>query len=235
MDTPTQPTTQPPTPFPTQPKRKNIRQLHLSEKLFLLTVEDESGTLASSAKPVLRQGLAGAILAELMQDGKSHLEEGRLTLLKPSPFGNLALDERMEKMATEEKPRKVKRWLEALNHKQTVKQIAGWLSDDQVFAIEEKKYVWITPFAGSSQPEATAKFLVKQHLRNIVLGGASAKADDLVLLRLLKACHLLKLIFTRDEYPYALHKVETLTASEVFNESMAKFLDDFDTYVKATQ
>lgn len=65
-----------------------------------------------------------------MQEGKSQLEDGRLSLIKPSPFGNPALDERMEKMAAEVKPRKVKRWLEALSHKHTVKQIASWLSDD---------------------------------------------------------------------------------------------------------
>ena len=48
-------------------------------------------------------------------------------------------------------------------------------------------------------------------------------------------CHLLKRVFTRDEYEFAANKVEALTSSEVYGEAMARFLEDFAAYVQATR
>ena len=106
--------------------------------------------------------------------------------------------------------------------------MAERLAQRNVIAIEKKQYLWITPYEVYPQVDASAKYWVKQQLRGIVLAGQKAEAHDIALLSLLRACRLLRLVFTRDERKYAGKKVETLVTGEVFGEAVADFLAEIE-------
>lgn len=215
-------TSKPPAP-PRSHSRKTLK-LPISEELLILAIDDDKGIVGARLKTVLRYGLAGAFLAELVQARKIHLEEDRLTISSSKPSGDALLDDIMAMITAENKPRKLNRWILAIGNKLTIKQVALRLVERKVLVIEKKQYSWVIPYPPFPQVEASAKYLVKQHLRGIVMAGEPANPADIILLSLLKGCRLLRLVFTRDERKYADQKVDTLVQGEVFGEALAKVL-----------
>jgi Golgi phosphoprotein 3 len=198
------------------------------ERLFILSINDEQGAVVSSAKNMLRYGLAGALLVELALANKIHLEEGRLGLADPGSCGHILMDDFLAMVAAEEKPRKIRHWLEAIDSKQTMKHIAGELIASKVISFEKNRYRLIIPFEGAPQGNATAKYWIKQHLRGIVLAGENAEASDLALLNLMKACHQQRLVFTRDERKFATKKIDALAQGQFYDEAVVKLLADIE-------
>jgi hypothetical protein len=76
--------------------------------------------------------------------------------------------------------------------------------------------------------DASAKYWVKQHLREITLGGVAPESRELALLSLIDACRLLNLVFTKDERKAASRKVEELVKGEPFGEAVAKTLEEIE-------
>ena len=202
--------------------------INIPETLFILTIDDEVGTIAASVKTMLPYSLAGAALAELALANKIQLQDGRLVLVDPTPVGDAWFDEILAEIATEQKPRKLSRWVEAISRMQIVKKMASRLTERNMIRVEKKHYLWIIPYEVYPQVDASAKYWVKQHLRSIVMAGEKAEAPDIILLSLLKACNLLRLLFTRDERKYASKKVDALVKGEVFGKAVAMLLEEME-------
>ncbi len=199
--------------------------LNIPEKLFILSIDDERGEIKSSIKSTLPYGLAGGLLAELALLNKVQSKAARLIVVDSTPTGDAWLDGILTEIASAQKPRKLSRWIEILGRKQTIKQTAARLADRNVIGIEKKRYLWIIPYDTYPQVDASAKYWVKQRLRGIVLAGEKTDESDLILISLLKACGLLRLLFTRDERKYASKKVDALVKGEVFGEAVSRLLE----------
>jgi len=204
------------------PKKKMV-SLSLGEKLFILAIDDE-GAVPASMKTTLRYGLAGALLAELALANKVLLEDGHLTLVDPAPSGDPFLDDILQMIAAEKKPRKLRHWLQAVRARLTIKQVAGQLVERKVIVVEKKRFLWVIPYELFPMVDASAKYWVKRHLRGVLLAGEPVEGSDIPLLSLLMACRLLGLVFTRDERRSAEKKVDALVQGEVFGQCVAKIL-----------
>ncbi|MFZ1043407.1 MAG: GPP34 family phosphoprotein [Anaerolineales bacterium] len=203
-----------------------MTNLSISEELLILCISNDKGSITNSAKSVLRYGLTAALLADLALTSKIRLDDDRLFLSDLIPTGEALFDEMMTALSDEKKPRKLKHWVDNLGHKHNIKSIAKQLVKRNVICIEQKRYLWVIPYELYPQQDASAKYWVKQRLRSIVLAGEKAESADIVLLSLLKACRLLSLVFTRDEYKAAEKQVDELTKGEVFGEAVSKVLAD---------
>ena len=211
-------------PARVRPQAKKTVKIPIPEELLILTIDDNGGVVPAPMKSMLRYGLAGAFLAELVQANKIQLAEDRLTVSGSAPSGDALFDDILALITADNKPRKLGRWIQAIGSKLTIKQVAIRLVERKVIVIDRKQYAWVKPYATFPQVEASAKYWVKQHLRGIVLAGEPANPADIVLLSLLKAARLLRFVFTRDERKFADKKVEALVEGEVFGEAVAKLL-----------
>jgi hypothetical protein len=220
----TEPETTPKAPARARSHAKKKLNLPISEEILTLAIDDNEGTVSASLKSVLRFGLAGAFLAELVLAKKIELAEDRLTLASSEPTGDTLFDDILAMISSDNKPRKLGRWIQAIGSKLTIKQVALRLVERKVIVIEKKQYAWVIPYPAFPQGQASAKYLLKQHLRGIVLAGEPATPADIILLSNLKACRLLRLVFTRDERKLADKKVEEMVQGEVFGEALAKLL-----------
>ncbi|GAB7184148.1 hypothetical protein ATKI12_3979 [Kitasatospora sp. Ki12] len=68
----------------------------LAEELMLLSLDDESGVAKDGA--AAGWAVAGGLLAELALAGRVALDEGRLSVIDPTPTGDPLLDERLERL-----------------------------------------------------------------------------------------------------------------------------------------
>jgi Golgi phosphoprotein 3 len=203
--------------------------LNIPEKLFVVSIDDQKGTITPTVRDVLRLGLGGAILAELSLAGRILVQDGRVTMVDPVPIEESLLDECLAMIASDKKVRKISRWIEIFAGNKIVKKVAGRLAERNVIRIEKKHYFWIIPYEIYPQVDASAKYWVKQQLRGLVLAGEKAEVADIILLNLLKACDLLKLVFTRDERKYANKQIRTLVEGEIIGEAVANLLAEIET------
>ena len=207
---------------------KKTRNLNISEKLFILTIDDDQGVVTTSVKSKLRYGLAGALLAELALANKIQLEKGHLTLADPKPSGDVLLDDILAMVPSEKKLRKLSHWVQVIGSKQTIKRMAERMEARHIITIEKKRYSWITPYIFYPMEDASAKYWVKQHLRGIIMANEKAETSDIALLSLLKACRLLRLVFTPDERKSASRKVDVLVQGEAFGDAGGKLLSEIE-------
>jgi hypothetical protein len=207
--------------------------LTISEKLFLLSIDDGRGKVTSFVSSSLRYGLAGAVLAELALLGNVAVEDKVLKLDDYSPTGNDLFDEVLTRISQEKRLHKPGYWVNVLASRKLQKQIAEQLEAKNILRIEEKRYFWVIPYELYPQQDASAKYWVKQQLRSVVLAGDKSQPDIVVLLSLLKACSLLNLVFTRDERKSAGKRVDALVKGEVFGDVVAKTIEEIETAAAA--
>jgi hypothetical protein len=198
--------------------------LPIPEEMLMLAIDDSKGIVSASMKSMVRFGLAGAFLAELVMANKIQMAESRLTMASSEPTGDALCDDILAMISSDNKPHKLGRWIQAIGSKLTIKQVALRLVERKVIVIDKKQYDWVIPYPAFPQVQASAKYLLKQHLRGFVLAGEPANPTDIILLSLAKACRLLRFIFTRDERIFADQKVDGLVQGEVFGEAVAKLL-----------
>lgn len=207
--------------------------LTISEKLFLLSIDDGRGKVTSFVSSSLRYGLAGAVLAELALLGNVAVEDKVLKLVDYSPIGNDLFDEVLIRISQEKRLHKPGFWVNVLASRKLQKQIAEQLEAKNILRIEEKRYFWVIPYELYPQQDASAKYWVKQQLRSVVLAGDRSQPDIVVLLSLLKACSLLNLVFTRDERKSAGKRVDALVKGEVFGDVVAETIEEIETAAAA--
>jgi hypothetical protein len=205
-------------------KEKSRRGIALPEKLFMLAIDDERGTLSATDRATLCCSLAGALLAELALANRLRLKDGRLVLTDPTPLGDPLYDQVLGLLASVKKPHKLNRWLEAVGGKGIIRTMATRLAERRVIRMEKKHYRWVVPYETHPRVNASAKYWIKQQLRSVVLAGGPATASDLALLSLIKTCQLSRLLFTRDERKFAIRKVEQLVQGDIFGETVAATL-----------
>ncbi|MFZ6028889.1 MAG: GOLPH3/VPS74 family protein [Chloroflexota bacterium] len=198
--------------------------LTLYEKLFLLSLDDQKGVVTPPASDSLTYGLAGALLAELVLQGRLRLKNGRLAVSDVTPTGNKKLDAILISVASSEKRRKPQHWMRALSKKKLTRRIVRGLVKKGVLKIEAKRCHQVMACGIPPRPDASAKYWVKESLRAAVLAHESTPTDvdTIILLSLLKACGLLGLVFTKDERKAARVEVERLTAGEPFGNAISR-------------
>ena len=220
----TKPKVAPKTATRSRAQVKKPFNMPIPEEMLILAIDDNEGVVSASMKSMLRFGLAGAFLAELVMANKIQMAEGRLTMASSEPTGDALCDDILAMISSDNKPHKLGRWIQAIGSKLTIKQVALRLVERKVIVIEKKQYAWVIPYPAFPQEQASAKYTFKQHLRGIILAGEPANPTDITLLSLAKACRLMRFIFTRDERIFADNKVDALVQGEVFGEAVAKVL-----------
>jgi hypothetical protein len=202
--------------------------LTLVEKMFLLSIDDAKGTVADGIYGEFYYGLAGGLLAELVLQGRLAIRDKKIIVTDPTPTGDELLDRALQEVAASKKPHRASHWVSVLPSKNLPGRIAERLVEKNVLRREEKRFIWVIPYQAYQQLDASAKFWLKQHLRAVVLAGEKAEPEDIALLNLIRACNLLKSVFTKDERKWSEKRVEALASEEVFGPAVTEALESIE-------
>lgn len=196
----------------------------LSEELFLMSLEDKKDGVKLLDSYKLPYALAGAILLELVLAGKIRLEGKKVFPSDATPGANPLANELLEKIAASKKVRKIENWVSSFGEKDKKlrKGILTSLVSRGVLSEQEKRFLWIIPYTGYANQDASARFTLKQQLRAVVLGGTPLDEQSLALLSLVRAAGLEDHLFTRDEIKQARRRIEELTKSEAVGQAVVE-------------
>jgi hypothetical protein len=206
--------------------------LTLPQELYLLALHEEKGRVPAALSTSLHYGLGGAILAELILQGRVGLDDKRkAVVVNNSMFGeDDLLNEGLERIQSSGRHHKALYWVSTFSEtiKKLEKRLAYRLVDQGVLRKEEKRFLGVAPYEAYPAQDASARFWIKQHLRSVVLGGEAPDAHTATLLSLVKVCDLLERVFTRDELKGARRKIKTLTSGEVIGEAVQQVIETIE-------
>jgi hypothetical protein len=201
----------------------------LTEELFLLSLRDGKNSVIVPHSTTLPYALAGAVLVELALRGSIRVEDKKWVI----PVDNVpveddeSLKELLASIRSSQKPRKITYWINQVGVKgsELERKLLTVLLDRGVLKEEKKKFLWVIPFTEYSHQDASAKYVRKQQLRDIVLGGKEADIQSVVLLSLMKSIDLLSQIFTPDEMKAASNRIGAIVKDEAIGIAVIETLD----------
>jgi hypothetical protein len=207
--------------------------LTLPQELYLLALHEEKGRLPAALSTSLHYGLGGAILAELILQGRVGLNDKRkAVVVNNSLFGeDDLLNEGLERIQASGRHHRAAYWVSTFSDyiNKLEKRLATRLVEQGVLRKEEKRFLGVVPYEAYPAQDASARFWIKQHLRSVALGGEAPDGHTAMLLSLVRACDLLERVFTRDESKTARKKIEALTRGEAIGEAVQQAIETIET------
>jgi len=177
------------------------KPLFLYEEIMLLALRDEQGTMAVGFP---EQIVAGAVLAELLLDGRISVEETRKQLVNVNdakPTGDPIIDECLERIATSKRRAALKTWVSRLASTKNLRhKAAQQLCDRRILRAKEDKVLFV--FKRRIYPEIDPKPEKKiiDRLRTAIFNeNAQLDPRTVVLVSLANGSDLLRQTFGRKE------------------------------------
>lgn len=207
---------------------RTMDQLTLPDVLFLLALHEDKGKVHPSIAMSLHYGLGGAILANLALLKMVEVDsKGKVLTLDAVPCEDSLLDESYNKIKESGKIFKTRHWIEEFSRhfRRLQKRISEKMVTQGVLKLDGQTYIWCIPYQAYPQLNASARYWIKQHIREILLADAPVVASDIAIINLVRACGMLQYVITRDEQKCARRKIDVLTAEKANDRTIVDVIE----------
>lgn len=201
----------------------NQQALYLYEEIMLLALKDEQGTIATG---FVEQVVAGAILAELLLEGRISVEDTkkqRVTLINRQASGDPVIDECLDVMAAAKKPVTLQNWVHKLASIKNLRhKVAQQLCDRRILRADEDKILFL--FNRRIYPEINPKperKIIERMRKAVFSDGHELDARTVVLISLAKGADLLRQTFGRKELKPRKARIEKITNGDLTGKATA--------------
>jgi hypothetical protein len=214
----------------------DTKGMHLYEELMLLSLRDNEGTIETGAW--YHQAVAGAILAELLLQKRIYVGEHKdavVELLDYTPVGDPLMDECLEQVRDEEKPRSLAKWLSRFSNIHDLKhRVAAGLVQRGILRADEDKVLLI--FTRKIYPEidhVPERELIDR-LRSAVFEDAPVlDPRTIVLVALAHRTGLLAVTFGRKELKPRKERLDRIASGELIGKVAKEVIEAVQTAVIA--
>jgi hypothetical protein len=196
--------------------------------VLLLALNDEKGTVGWQASTPLPYALAGALLAELALRGRIELDGKRVIARDATPTGDGLLDEALGRIATGEKPRDARHWVNVFSGNawggkipHLRDRVAGRLVEPGILRREEHRFLWVISSTRFPTADDAPELALRRGLRAVLLGDATPDERTLVLLSLARAGRLLDSLVEKGERKKARARAKALVESEQVGKAVS--------------
>lgn len=198
--------------------------LSLSEKLMLLALHDEKGSVLFSASTALPYGLAGALIIDLVFQERIALTEGKVKVRNPSPTGDGLLDETLQLIRASDKPRDIKYWVQRIYSKvkNLHKRVSNELIEKGILERREQKILWVFPSRRYPTINAAPENEIRKNIHEVVLRYKAPEKEDIALLSLVKSCDLIKEVFDKPDRKIAKKRIEAIITGEIIGKAVTE-------------
>ncbi|NIN10282.1 MAG: hypothetical protein GTN62_03050 [Gemmatimonadales bacterium] len=197
--------------------------LLLHEEIMLLALRDKEGTIATGA--YYAQAIGGAILAELLLNGRIKVEEEKkkkfAALVSAAPMGDPVIDECLEKIKTAKRQATLRTWVGRFAQlKQLKHRVAESLCRRGILKADEDKVLLI--FTRKIYPELDPRperDLVRRLKQAIFTYSRELDPRTVVLISLANASGILKTVFDKSRLKDRKKRLQRIMDGHVVGEA----------------
>jgi golgi phosphoprotein 3 len=193
----------------------------LAEELFLLALDNGKGRVPCTVSAALPFGLAGAILAELIEYDSLQIDQSDIVFVKDgSPIGDDILDAALVQLSQSGEGRGFRYWLSALLYRMDdlENRLLGRLVRKGILRKEAYHFLGMFSLSTYRVKNPALKAEVGLRLRIAGLGDYRPDGRGLALLGLAEACNLTGDIFSRDERRRARERLKDTTGDKALGK-----------------
>lgn len=193
------------------------KPLFLYEEIMLLALRDEQGTIATGFP---EQVVAGAILAELLLEGRIAVEDTRkklVNILDAKPTGDPIIDECLEKMSTAKRRASLQTWVSRLASTKDLRhKAARQLCARRILRADEDKVLFVFKRRIYPEIDPMPEKKIIDRLRDAIYND-HAKLDPrtVVLISLANGSDMLRPTFGRKEIKSRKKRIEQIENGEL--------------------
>jgi len=196
--------------------------LNLPEQLFLLAVQQGKANVLNSS---LRFGLVGAVLSELLIEGKVE-RRGDLLLPNSTPALHPLLNGALAIMLSADRGRKPKYWVNRLNcHlRRLTPCLTGGLVAKSVLTIEHHKALGLFPYKSYKLSDPHVVTAVIDDLRRVISQSLPPTPRQVALIGLIKPAGLK--LFSRAELAAAKQRIAEIAGRDPISKAVTDAIND---------
>ena len=202
------------------------KPLFLYEEIMLLALRDEQGTIATGFP---EQVVAGAILSELLLDGRITIDDTRkqlVNLIDGKATGDPVVDECLEKMAAAKRRASLKTWVQRLAGIKGLRhKVAQQLCDRGILRAGEDKVLFL--FKRRVYPEidpAPERKIIKRLRTALFTDHHRIDPRTVVLISLANGADLLRQTFGRKEIKTRKKRIEQITNGDMTGKATSEVI-----------
>jgi hypothetical protein len=192
-------------------------KLFIYEEVMLLALRDEEGTIATG---FVEQIVAGAIIAELLLEGRVSVESSKkqvLGLQSRKLSGDPIIDEALEKMMSAKRPASLQTWVQRLAHIKDLRhKVARQLCKRRILRADEDKVLLV--FKRRIYPEidpAPEKEIIDRLRTAIFADRHQLDPRTVILISLANGSDLLRHTFGRKELKPRKDRIEQIANGDM--------------------
>lgn len=197
--------------------------LTLPEKLMLLALDDEKGTVVFSASTALPYGLAGSLLIELQLNGKINLSNGKVEVVDETGTGDELLDQAINLIKSSKKKKDVKYWVQKVQSgiKDLEPIIVEGLISKGILRSEKHKILWVFPTERFPLSNVSSEQEIRNRIFQVVMLKNNPSDEDIALLSLVNACDLYHEVFAKEHRKTAKKRVKEIISEEKVGQAVS--------------
>jgi Golgi phosphoprotein 3 len=209
-------------------------ELHLHEELMLLALRDEKGTVATGTW--IDQALGGALLAELMLEGRVRLtgagSKATARLVKRTPTGNALLDEAAGRIAESSKDRKLTHWVSKFSGLKKLRhRAAEGLCERGILRSGTEKVLLFFERRVYPERDHRPEEALVERLRSAIFGSGEVDARTAVLVALSDRTSILRVVFDRKDLKERKDRIRRITEGEAVAQATREVVESLQTAI----
>ncbi len=208
--------------------------LHLHEEMLLLALGERTGKVEMGMW--CAQALGGAVAAELLLAERIRLDgqkKPRVEIASTEPLGNEILDEWLDTIARDPRPRTVVRWVGKIADSKDLRgRVARGLVRRGILRLEESQFLLLfsRKIYPETDPEPERAIRARLH-EAIFTDTAQIEPRTVALLSIANATELLPVIFDKRELKSRKHRIESVVNGEVTGAAAQNLIEEMMTAI----
>jgi hypothetical protein len=208
-------------------------ELSLPEQLLLVAFDPKRGRPDPRVGLALGFGLAGAVAMDLVLRDAASLQDGKL--VAGSPTGDPILDDALDRIRSERRPRDLKHWVKALTGRSVRLRgrLLQRLVERGVLAPRTERVLGLFRVERHTLADPTPQAKLMEDVRQALVGDAAPEPRTASLIALMSSCGLVDRVVSKEERSAGRSRAKAIASGDLGSRAVSSAVADVQAAVMA--